>query len=31
VKEEGIYEVTVKTKGGCTITSSVNVQIRPCT
>jgi hypothetical protein len=30
VKEEGIYEVTVKTKGGCTLTSSVNVQVRLC-
>ena len=30
VKDEGIYEVTVKTKGGCSITSSVNVQTRPC-
>lgn len=31
VKEEGIYEVTAKTKGGCTYTSSVSVQVRPCT
>jgi hypothetical protein len=30
VKEEGIYEVTVKTKGGCSISSSVNVQVRLC-
>lgn len=30
VKEEGVYEVKVKTKGGCSFTSSVNVQVRPC-
>lgn len=30
VKDEGIYDVTVKTKGGCSLTSSVNVQTRPC-
>ena len=30
VKEEGIYEVTAKTKGGCTYTSSVSVQVKPC-
>jgi len=30
VKEEGIYEVTVKTKGGCSISSSVVVRTRPC-
>jgi hypothetical protein len=31
VREEGIYEVTVVTKGGCRITSAVNVQVRLCT
>jgi hypothetical protein len=31
VREEGVYEVTVKTKAGCTYTSSVNVRLRPCT
>jgi hypothetical protein len=31
VKKAGAYEVTVKTKGGCTFTSSVNVRTRPCT
>lgn len=30
VKEEGKYEVTVKTKAGCTFVSSVNVRIKPC-
>jgi hypothetical protein len=30
VKEDGIYEVTVKTKGGCTITGSVHVQVQVC-
>ena len=30
VREEGIYEVTAKTKGGCTYTSSVSVQVKPC-
>jgi hypothetical protein len=30
VKEAGVYEVTVKTKGGCSITSSVVVRTRPC-
>ena len=30
VKEEGQYEVTVKTKGGCTLTNSVNVRVKPC-
>ena len=30
VKEEGVYEVKVKTKGGCSFSSSVNVQVRPC-
>jgi hypothetical protein len=31
VNKEGIYEVTVKTKGGCSLTSAVNVQVRICT
>ena len=31
VKDAGQYEVTVKNKGGCTFTSSVNVEVRPCT
>jgi hypothetical protein len=31
VHEEGKYEVTVKTKAGCTFVSSVNVRIKPCT
>ena len=31
VKEEGVYEVSAKTKGGCTYTSSVVVRVRPCT
>lgn len=30
VKEPGVYEVTVRTKGGCSITSSVNVEEKPC-
>lgn len=30
VREEGVYEVTAKTKGGCTYTSSVSVQVKPC-
>jgi hypothetical protein len=30
VKEEGVYEVSAKTKGGCTFTTSVNVRVRPC-
>jgi hypothetical protein len=30
VSEEGVYEVKVKTKGGCSFSSSVNVQVRPC-
>lgn len=30
VKEAGIYHVTVKTKGGCTFSASVNVRVRPC-
>jgi hypothetical protein len=30
VKEAGVYEVTVKTKGGCSLTSSVVVRTRPC-
>lgn len=31
VKEAGVYEVTVKTKGGCTITKSVSVRTISCT
>lgn len=31
VKKAGVYEVTVKTKGGCTFTTGVNVRIKPCT
>jgi len=31
VQEEGNYEVTVTTKGGCRYTTSVNVQVIPCT
>lgn len=31
VNKAGLYEVTVKTKGGCTFTTSVNVRTRPCT
>jgi len=31
VNKAGVYEVTVKTKGGCTLTTSVNVRIKPCT
>lgn len=31
IKEEGVYEVTVKTKGGCTLTGSVNVKMITCT
>ena len=31
VKKAGIYEVTVKTKGGCTFTTGVNVRTKPCT
>lgn len=30
VKEEGIYEVSAKTKGGCTYVGSVNVRTKPC-
>jgi hypothetical protein len=30
VNKAGVYEVTVKTKGGCTLTTSVNVRTRPC-
>ena len=30
VKEAGVYEVTVRTKGGCSLTSSVNVRIVNC-
>lgn len=31
VQKPGVYEVTVKTKGGCTLTASVNVTTKPCT
>lgn len=30
VKEPGVYEVTAKTKGGCTFTTKVTVRFRPC-
>ncbi|MCC7464915.1 MAG: hypothetical protein IT261_01520 [Saprospiraceae bacterium] len=30
VREEGTYEVTVVTKGGCRLTSSVTVRVLPC-
>lgn len=30
VREEGTYEVTVITKGGCRLTSSVTVRMIPC-
>lgn len=30
VNEEGVYEVTAKTKGGCTFRTKVNVRYRPC-
>lgn len=31
VREEGMYEVTVTTKGGCKLTTSVTVRVIPCT
>jgi hypothetical protein len=31
VREEGTYEVTVTTKGGCKLTTSVTVRVIPCT
>jgi hypothetical protein len=31
VREEGMYEVTVTTKGGCRLTTSVMVRAVPCT
>ncbi|MDO8367728.1 MAG: hypothetical protein Q7T20_13085 [Saprospiraceae bacterium] len=31
VREEGTYEVTVTTKGGCRLTTSVIVRMIPCT
>lgn len=31
VREEGTYEVTVTTKGGCKFTTSVTVRMIPCT
>jgi hypothetical protein len=31
VREEGTYEVTVTTKGGCKLTTSVTVRMIPCT
>ena len=30
IKEAGVYEVTVRTKGGCSITGSVNVEVISC-
>jgi hypothetical protein len=30
VREAGIYEVTAKTKGGCTYTTSIRVEVKPC-
>ncbi len=30
VKEEGVYEVSAKTKGGCTYVGSVNVRSKVC-
>lgn len=30
IKEAGVYEVTVRTKGGCSITGSVNVEVVSC-
>ncbi|MFN0176947.1 MAG: hypothetical protein ACKVU0_20060 [Saprospiraceae bacterium] len=31
VREEGTYEVTVTTKGGCKLTTSITVRVIPCT
>ena len=31
VREEGTYEVTATTKGGCKLTTSVTVRMIPCT
>lgn len=31
VREEGTYEVTVTTKGGCRLTTSITVRVIPCT
>jgi hypothetical protein len=31
VREEGTYEVTVTTKGGCRLSTSVTVRMIPCT
>lgn len=31
VNKPGMYEVTVKTKGGCSLTTSVIVRVRICT
>jgi hypothetical protein len=31
IEKPGIYEVTVKTKGGCTFTTGVNVRTKLCT
>ncbi|MFN0035705.1 MAG: hypothetical protein ACKVUS_11605 [Saprospiraceae bacterium] len=31
VRNEGTYEVTVTTKGGCKLTTSVTVRVIPCT
>jgi hypothetical protein len=30
VREAGVYEVTAKTKGGCTYTTSIRVEVKPC-
>jgi hypothetical protein len=30
VREAGVYEVTAKTKGGCTLTTSIRVEVKPC-
>lgn len=31
VREEGTYEVTATTKGGCKLTTSITVRVIPCT
>lgn len=31
VNKPGVYEVTVVTKGGCSLTTSITVRTRPCT
>jgi hypothetical protein len=30
IKKAGVYEVTVKTKGGCSLTTSLNVRTKIC-